>query len=142
MDLLHPVAQRVHHHLQDARVLQIERVAAAGDVEVVARVAVENVVAGVVGAAEREGGAQVAALGGVVVDDVEDDLDAGLVEAAHHQLELVQVAFRRDVARRRRKEADGVRSEEHTSELQSLMRISYAVFCLKKKKKSQKINNH
>src|SRR3546814_5179187 len=30
---------------------------------------------------------------------------------------------------------DGFRSEEHTSELQSLMRISYAVFCLKKKKK-------
>src|SRR3546814_5828488 len=29
-----------------------------------------------------------------------------------------------------------VRSEEHTSELQSLMRTSYAVFCLKKKKKS------
>src|SRR3546814_9937824 len=44
------------------------------------------------------------------------------------------------------------RSEEHTSELQSLMRISYAVFCLKKKKKiqqkttiqntSKKINHH
>src|SRR3546814_4208792 len=33
---------------------------------------------------------------------------------------------------------DGVeRSEEHTSELQSLMRISYAVFCLKKKNKAQ-----
>src|SRR3546814_9107048 len=31
--------------------------------------------------------------------------------------------------------SDGDRSEEHTSELQSLMRISYAVFCLKKKKK-------
>src|SRR3546814_9831045 len=31
------------------------------------------------------------------------------------------------------------RSEEHTSELQSLMRISYAVFCLKKKKKTPKI---
>src|SRR3546814_9189460 len=31
-----------------------------------------------------------------------------------------------------------MRSEEHTSELQSLMRISYAVFCLKKKKKQQK----
>src|SRR3546814_1859602 len=30
-----------------------------------------------------------------------------------------------------------VRSEEHTSELQSLMRISYAVFCLKKKKSKQ-----
>src|SRR3546814_10882647 len=33
--------------------------------------------------------------------------------------------------------ADVVRSEEHTSELQSLMRISYAVFCLKKKRKKQ-----
>src|SRR3546814_9557709 len=32
---------------------------------------------------------------------------------------------------------DGYRSEEHTSELQSLMRISYAVFCLKKKKKKK-----
>src|SRR3546814_5693776 len=31
-----------------------------------------------------------------------------------------------------------VRSEEHTSELQSLMRISYAVFCLKKKKTTHK----
>src|SRR3546814_2814409 len=30
--------------------------------------------------------------------------------------------------------SNGLRSEEHTSELQSLMRISYAVFCLKKKK--------
>src|SRR3546814_3296926 len=34
-----------------------------------------------------------------------------------------------------------MRSEEHTSELQSLMRISYAVFCLKKKKKISKPNN-
>src|SRR3546814_2529891 len=31
------------------------------------------------------------------------------------------------------------RSEEHTSELQSLMRISYAVFCLKKKKKTRPV---
>src|SRR3546814_6764720 len=36
-----------------------------------------------------------------------------------------------------------IRSEEHTSELQSLMRISYAVFCLKKKNiKPQHINTH
>src|SRR3546814_958239 len=33
------------------------------------------------------------------------------------------------------------RSEEHTSELQSLMRISYAVFCLKKKKKQNQNKN-
>src|SRR3546814_7690416 len=37
--------------------------------------------------------------------------------------------------------ADDRRSEEHTSELQSLMRISYAVFCLKKKKQYQKKSN-
>src|SRR3546814_2828293 len=34
------------------------------------------------------------------------------------------------------------RSEEHTSELQSLMRISYAVFCLKKKKKETPMYAH
>src|SRR3546814_1837089 len=33
------------------------------------------------------------------------------------------------------------RSEEHTSELQSLMRISYAVFCLKKKKKKMRVKH-
>src|SRR3546814_6143094 len=38
---------------------------------------------------------------------------------------------------RRRGVEHHVRSEEHTSELQSLMRISYAVFCLKKKKTLQ-----
>src|SRR3546814_1051780 len=36
----------------------------------------------------------------------------------------------------------GGRSEEHTSELQSLMRISYAVFCLKKKTTVQKLQQH
>src|SRR3546814_2128969 len=35
-----------------------------------------------------------------------------------------------------------IRSEEHTSELQSLMRISYAVFCLKKKKKDKHQKHH
>src|SRR3546814_4409343 len=36
----------------------------------------------------------------------------------------------------------GMRSEEHTSELQSLMRISYAVFCLKKKKITRQYPTH
>src|SRR3546814_9782933 len=42
------------------------------------------------------------------------------------------------------RDADIMRSEEHTSELQSLMRISYAVFCLKKnkyKKTYRQLNN-
>src|SRR3546814_1251437 len=66
------------------------------------------------------------------------------VVAQHHR-DVLQVAapesdaLQRDrrkalaVARRRRVAACHQRSEEHTSELQSLMRISYAVFCLKKK---------
>src|SRR3546814_8644178 len=41
--------------------------------------------------------------------------------------------------RRRRRHRE--RSEEHTSELQSLMRISYAVFCLKKKKTHKRNNS-
>src|SRR3546814_9427609 len=45
-------------------------------------------------------------------------------------LELAEGERRRIV-----RAASGDRSEEHTSELQSLMRISYAVFCLKKKNK-------
>src|SRR3546814_7415241 len=49
--------------------------------------------------------------------------------------------FRRDTFRATRRKRRGVlmlsrRSEEHTSELQSLMRISYAVFCVKKKNSS------
>src|SRR3546814_15141028 len=46
----------------------------------------------------------------------------------HHRHHLASVSGRKTARQR-------VRSEEHTSELQSLMRISYAVFCLKKKKK-------
>src|SRR3546814_9490424 len=51
-----------------------------------------------------------------------------------HRRQLRGLAAR--LARRHQNAADD-RSEEHTSELQSLMRISYAVFCLKKKKKSK-----
>src|SRR3546814_3848629 len=45
-------------------------------------------------------------------------------------------AARDDAGDTLRRHRDIGRSEEHTSELQSLMRISYAVFCLKKKKQS------
>src|SRR3546814_5741825 len=45
--------------------------------------------------------------------------------------------FRRWALRGRPEAVEHARSEEHTSELQSLMRISYAVFCLKKKKKKE-----
>src|SRR3546814_1737080 len=53
----------------------------------------------------------------------------GKAHAVEHHFLAITVVQRRD---RRRSHGLG-RSEEHTSELQSLMRISYAVFCLKKK---------
>src|SRR3546814_2070763 len=49
---------------------------------------------------------------------------------------------RRGTRRRARYARPHRRSEEHTSELQSLMRISYAVFCLKKKKQKNKHTTH
>src|SRR3546814_9546779 len=56
-----------------------------------------------------------------------------------------ELAWRREAALRGHHVLEGVvagRSEEHTSELQSLLRISYAVFCLKNKKKQTiKIHN-
>ena len=83
---MHPVAQAVHDELQHARVLHVERVAAAGEIHVVPRIfRREAVVAGVVDAAERQRRAELVAFGGVVVDDVENDLDAGRVQAADHR---------------------------------------------------------
>src|SRR3546814_4315837 len=51
----------------------------------------------------------------------------------HLDLGLVEIEFLDGAVEARER---AFRSEEHTSELQSLMRISYAVFCLKKKKKA------
>src|SRR3546814_5896174 len=53
--------------------------------------------------------------------------------AARAWRQLLSRCRRHSVDRIRSSLADAQRSEEHTSELQSLMRISYAVFCLKKK---------
>src|SRR3546814_2105207 len=56
-------------------------------------------------------------------------------QSAWSYASLPDAAWRRSsVNIRRKRSPDEDRSEEHTSELQSLMRISYAVFCLKKKR--------
>jgi hypothetical protein len=109
--LLDPVPQAVHDELQRPRVGHVQRVAAAGEVHVVAAVVGQPVVGGVVDPAEAERGPQVVALGRVVVDDVEDDLDPLLVEDLHHRLELVDVTAgrpRRGVANVRSEEVDRV----------------------------------
>jgi hypothetical protein len=95
-----PVAQRVHEQLQHVRVAHVERVAGPRVVHVVATVVGDQaVVGGVVGALVRQRRTHVVALGGVVVDDVEDHLDPGVVEGAHHALELLHLVPAR--ARRR-----------------------------------------
>src|SRR3546814_4269405 len=63
-------------------------------------------------------------------------LVAAAVARQEHQPLAVQLAAQQRIGGRAEGRLD--RSEEHTSELQSLMRISYAVFCLKKKKNKNK----
>src|SRR3546814_7063808 len=63
--------------------------------------------------------------------------------ALFHDLRCGQAVIRRrHFSRKIKTEPLPHRSEEHTSELQSLMRISYAVFCLKKKKTIKNNINH
>src|SRR3546814_10343631 len=65
----------------------------------------------------------------------ENDYDSYMFKP-HFMLDSKAEYSPRDFFTRYRQIIDN-RSEEHTSELQSLMRISYAVFCLKKKKKNK-----
>src|SRR3546814_4258141 len=66
-------------------------------------------------------------------------LDKARQGCRHLQSKPFSVIHRRHHVRSR---SGRRRSEEHTSELQSLMRISYAVFCLKKKKSLKQIYKH
>ena len=77
-----PEAEAVHDQLQHPGVLGGERVAAAGVVDVVTPVGREAVVARVVDAAIAQGRAELVALAAVVVDDVEQHLDARAVQAS------------------------------------------------------------
>src|SRR3546814_2037869 len=72
---------------------------------------------------------------------IRERLDRGQIVAKAHDVAMpptaiIEIELPVIVAK------DELRSEEHTSELQSLMRISYAVFCLKKKKKKIKSTTH
>ena len=104
----HEVPQRVHDQPQHRRVDGVERVPGAREVLVVPRrVGHRAVVGEVVDAPEGQRRAEVVALGGVVVDDVEDHLDAGAVHRLHEPLELAHL-----LAVRPRRGVAGVRGEE------------------------------
>ena len=112
----HPVAQRVHDQLQRVRVPHVEGVPGARVVHVVPLVVLDEAVVGlVVDALEAERRPEVVALGGVVVDHVEDHLDAGRVHRLHHSLELLHLLSQalcipgaRGVRRLRCEEGQGV----------------------------------
>src|SRR3546814_5843435 len=70
---------------------------------------------------------------GIVPADRDRAVDRKAVQRQIRELVLAIMA-ERDIDHARQLNMPFLRSEEHTSELQSLMRISYAVFCLKKKK--------
>src|SRR3546814_70492 len=81
---------------------------------------------------EISGAADGHQIGGAVLADGIDRHGAALGLADHGEQALLQHHAGELVHA-----GGGGRSEEHTSELQSLMRISYAVFCLKKKKNNE-----
>ena len=84
-----PVAQAVGHHLHNAGMAHVQRVAGAGVVDVVARIVRHQTIIGqIVDATERQGRAVLVALGRVVVDDVQNDLQPGIVQAGDHLLEF------------------------------------------------------
>src|SRR3546814_1449125 len=70
--------------------------------------------------------------------DIDRPVDQGALQLG--RIHRVQHQF--DLGMAGTKGAEDARSEEHTSELQSLMRISYAVFCLKKKTLRYQHNNN
>src|SRR3546814_4928056 len=80
-------------------------------------------------------------LAGVAEDDEVFVVDLGRGGGQPAQRLLGRAQGERRLSRQQRSQLQGAlldgRSEEHTSELQSLMRISYAVFCLKKKKRNK-----
>src|SRR3546814_3853572 len=64
-------------------------------------------------------------------------LNMGVGEATQDKKKVTSAAEEMELIAGQKPVITKARSEEHTSELQSLMRISYAVFCLKKKKKTK-----
>ncbi len=110
MHVLHPEAQAVEHQAQHCRLAHVQRVAAAA-VVVVGRALLgrQAVAAGVVEPAPAERGAPLVAFGRVVEHHVQQHLDAGGMQAAHHAAKLLPGLGRVGrQARRRAEEPQGV----------------------------------
>jgi hypothetical protein len=89
MRLCYPIAQAVRNHLDDPRMAQVDRVSGAGVVDVVTLpVRHEPIVGGVVDAFEGECGTALVAFRGMVVDDVQNHFETGIMEPRDHLLEF------------------------------------------------------
>src|SRR3546814_5319332 len=98
---------------------------------------------GRLGGRRRAGGLSLVDIVAVMIDGIEIGFAADMAPGGEEAAFVMLAARDRDAQAIERRAGGGrsahrtgvaARSEEHTSELQSLMRISYAVFCLKKKK--------
>src|SRR3546814_10805276 len=79
-----------------------------------------------------------------VIGAAGEEITAAVSEAravSRAERQFLSIALRREAGTRAQRQAALIRSEEHTSELQSLMRNSYAVCCLQKKKQKTKEQN-
>ena len=94
MHLADPVAQAVEDQPPDDRFIGVQCVAATGIIGVTGLVFCKNVVGLVRQTAETDGGTVFVAFSGVVVDDIEDDLDPGAMQRLDHIAKLVERAER------------------------------------------------
>src|SRR3546814_5874454 len=118
-------AERRDHHAERARIVEAEehRLAVGTDhAQEAAQVVTHCVQVGPRRGAQHDAPVRVPAF-------AQDRVGEAVVRAQADQVRRGRFQHRVEVAGKQA----GIRSEEHTSELQSLMRISYAVFCLKKK---------
>src|SRR3954453_18239405 len=66
---------------------EVQRIAGPGDVPIEAPIGLQSVIRGIVNAAERQSGTEMVAFAAVVIDDVENDLDAGIMQPLDGGLE-------------------------------------------------------
>ena len=98
----HPIAQGIDDHLHDPRMIEIQRIAGASEVEIAALVCGQAVVGRVVDAAKRKRWTELIGFRGMIEDHVQNDFDARIMERPHHALKLGDVAARK-VSRLERK---------------------------------------
>ena len=96
----HPEAEAVEDQIANHRMVAVHGVAASGVVAIRARSRIHHVVGRVVDASKRRRRANHLAFAGVIEDQIENHLDAGGVELAHHVLEFPDLAARTVVVRR------------------------------------------